>query len=106
MKAISIHKTLYLLFGGIFLFMLIGFSLMLVKTYQESKIFTQKRDGLESNLDIARSELKAQEDYLKRFTEDREFFEWVVRQRIGYAEPGEIIFRFDEEYEDLKITKK
>lgn len=96
MKFRSIHKSIYLLFGGLILFVGIGFALMLMKAERESKVFKQNEKNLEEALERVRNELAIQENYLKRFKQDPEFFEWVARQRIGYAKTDEIIFRFGE----------
>ena len=33
----------------------------------------------------------------KVFLNDREFFEWVVRQQLGYSQGNEVIFDFNNE---------
>lgn len=101
MKVIHWYKFLYLLFTGIFLFVIIGFGVSLLKTYKEGKVFKQTEDNLDDRLIKAKKELKVQEDYLKRFHNDPIFFEWVARRRIGFVEPGEIIFRFNDENSNL-----
>ncbi len=97
MKVIHWYKFLYLLFAGLFLLVIFGFGLSLLKTYREGKIFEQTHSNLHDRLIKAKNELKVQEDYLKRFNNDPNFFEWVVRQRIGFVEQNEIIFRFSDE---------
>jgi cell division protein FtsB len=37
--------------------------------------------------------------YLARLLEDPEFLERVVRERLGYARPDELLFRFSDEPE-------
>ncbi|PWU07597.1 MAG: hypothetical protein C5B43_00105 [Verrucomicrobia bacterium] len=102
MKIIHWYKFLYLLFAGLFLLVVFGFGLALVKIYKEGKVFQKTQDNLEIRLIKAKNELNMQEDYLKRFNEDPIFFEWVVRQRIGFIEPNEIIFRFSDENSNSK----
>lgn len=97
MKFNNIHKSLYFLFLGLVLFVSIGFSFMLMKTHRESKIFEQNEKNLEEALIQAKQEVFIQEEYLKRFSQDSQFREWVARQRIGYARSDEIIFRFGED---------
>lgn len=108
MKFESIHKSIYLLFGGFVLFVGIGFSLMLMKTHRESKVFRQNEKNLEGTLKRAQREIEIQEAYLKHFSQDADFREWVVRQRIGYAKSDEIIFCFgdDEANGDFYSLKK
>lgn len=106
MKFNNIHKSIYLLFGGLVLFVGIGFTLMLMKTYKEGKIFKQNEKNLEDALRRAQNEVIIQEEYLRRFNQDPDFLEWVARQRIGYAKSDEIIFRFGEDDVMLSPTIK
>ena len=41
------------------------------------------------------AELREQQRILERLRTDPEFVEKVIRKRLGYARPGEVIFRFD-----------
>ncbi len=106
MKFSNIHKSICLLFGGLILFVSIGFTLMLIKTHREGKIFKQNEKNLEDALRRAQNEVIIQEEYLKRFNQDPNFLEWVARQRIGYAKSDEIIFRFGEDDVTLNPTIK
>lgn len=90
------HKSLYALFGLFLLFVVIGFGFILLKTYRERKVFQQAESNLEDSLVRIKDEVKVKEDYLKRLEGDSDFLEWVGRQRIGYIESDEIIFRFDD----------
>lgn len=49
----------------------------------------------EARLTAAKARLAEQERILERLRNDPAFVEKVVRQRLGYARPGEVIFRFD-----------
>jgi len=49
----------------------------------------------EARLAAAKTRLAEQEVILERLRTDPTFVEKVVRQRLGYARPGEVIFRFD-----------
>jgi cell division protein FtsB len=42
----------------------------------------------------ARDRLREQERILERLKTDPEFVETAIRQRLKYAKPGEVIFRF------------
>lgn len=100
------YKSLYILLGLLLLFVVIGFGWILLKTYRESKVFKQTDRKLEESLVTIKNEVKLKEDYLKQINEDPDFLEWVGRQRIGYVEADEIIFRFDEENANLKDLRK
>lgn len=101
MKFNGIHKSIYLLFGGLVFFVGILFGFMLMQTHRESKIFKQNEKNLVDALRRAQNDIGVQEDYLKRFNQDPNFLEWVARQRIGYAKSDEIIFCFGEDDANL-----
>lgn len=50
----------------------------------------------EQKLADAQARLKEQEQILERLKTDPSFVERSVRQRLNYAKPGEVIFRFQE----------
>ena len=48
-------------------------------------------------LDVkARKEFAQKEAYMTRLIDDPEFLERVVRERLGYARPDELLFRFSD----------
>ncbi len=47
-------------------------------------------------LEEATTRLREQEKILARLRTERDFVEKVIRKRLGYAKPGEIIFRFED----------
>lgn len=96
MKISGIHKFLYTLFAGVLVAVIVGFGLMWLQANRERAVFVNNETKLDSNLDQARKKLEIEEGYLEQLQRDPEFFEWVARQRIGYAHSDEIIFRFDE----------
>lgn len=49
----------------------------------------------EARLAAARARVAEQQRVLERLKSDPAFVEKVIRQRLGYARPGEVIFRFD-----------
>ena len=44
----------------------------------------------------AKARLQEQERILQRLRTDPAFVEKVIRKRLGYARPGEVIFRFED----------
>lgn len=44
----------------------------------------------------AEARLREQEKILERLRTDRDYVEKVIRKRLGYARPGELIFRFED----------
>jgi cell division protein FtsB len=51
--------------------------------------------GAEAKLADAKARLAEQQRVLERLKTDPAFAEKVIRLRLGYARPGEVIFRFD-----------
>lgn len=99
-RILEIIKKLNLWFSVpvLLLFLLIFFfSGLIIRTYQELKSFQQRELRLEQRLSETEAEFRRKEIYFKRLLEDDEFLERVARQRLGYARPDELIFRFTED---------
>ena len=77
--------------------LIIFFSGLVIRTYNELKNFQIREARLEMRLLEAENEFKRKEIYFKRLLEDDEFLEKVARQRLGYARPDELLFRFNDE---------
>lgn len=48
-------------------------------------------------LESAKSKLAEQQAYLEKLKNDPELVERLIRQKLGYARPGEFVFRFEDE---------
>jgi cell division protein FtsB len=70
---------------------------LVVKNYREFQHFKERESRIEAKLIQARKEFAQKEVYLSRLINDPEFLERVVRERLGYARPDELVFRFSEE---------
>lgn len=81
----------------ILLFLILFFSGLVIRTYNELKNFQMREARLEQRLLEVENEFKRKEAYYKRLFEDDNFLERVARQRLGYARPDELIFRFNDE---------
>ncbi len=55
----------------------------------------QVQAASEAKLAVAEARLREQERILERLRRDPAFVEKVIRKELGYAKPGEVIFRFD-----------
>ncbi len=55
----------------------------------------QTQAASQAKLAAKEAELREQERILERLRTDPAFVEKVIRKRLGYARPGEVIFRFD-----------
>lgn len=67
--------------------------------WQASAEYSQlKRQEADSRQRLAEAEarLREQERILDRLRNDPEYVEKVIRRRLYYAKPGELVFRFEE----------
>ena len=81
---------------GTLLVLVIFFSSLILQTYREYKNFQARELRIEEKLTQARKELEYKEMYLS-LMEDPDFLERVARERLGYARPDELLFRFSDE---------
>lgn len=72
------------------------FSVVLLQTWRERQAFAQQESQLRSRLQQLQEHNAYQRQYLMKLLDDPEFFEKVVRTRLGYSRPGEIIFKFEQ----------
>lgn len=91
------ERVVLLMMMGVLLALIVFFSSLMVQTYREYKNFRVRELRIEAKLTQARKEFEHKEMYLARLLEDPEFMERVVRERLGYARPDELLFRFSEE---------
>lgn len=91
------ERVVLLMVLGVFLALFVFFGGLLLQTYREYKNFRARELRIETKLAQARKEFSRKEAYLTRLMEDQEFLERVVRERLGYARPDELLFRFPEE---------
>ena len=73
------------------------FTSLILQTYREYQNFKLREERVESKLQQAQKKFREKEAYITRLHEDTEFLERVARERLGYAKPDEILFRFIQE---------
>jgi cell division protein FtsB len=71
-----------------------GLVLVWTQTRREYVAFEEKRQGMETHLVELKKERESKEAYLRAFINEPDFVERVIRDRMGYVEPGEVVFRF------------
>lgn len=81
---------------ALMLMLVVFFSSLILQTYREYKNFKVRELRIEEKLIQARKELDYKEMYLS-LMEDPDFLERVARERLGYARPDELLFRFSDE---------
>lgn len=72
------------------------FSGFVLQSFREYKNFKLEENRIEAKLAQTQEELEHQEIYLS-LLEDPDFLERVARERLGYARPDELLFRFSDE---------
>ena len=91
------ERVLLFMLLGLLCVLVIFFGGLLLNTHREFQNFKTRQDRIESKLIQARKEFEQKEAYLTRLLEDPEFLERVVRERLGYSRPDELLFRFSDE---------
>jgi cell division protein FtsB len=66
-------------------------------TYQEYRHLLQQEQEQSHRLEQLRRVHQQHQDHLQHLLTDEEFFEQVVKQRMGYLHDEEILFRFEHE---------
>ncbi len=94
-------QTSYKFLLAVLAFALVGvgvvFGSTLLRTWREYGVLKQREAAYQQQIAEARITRAHQEVYLKKLIEDPEFLERVIRERMGYSRPNEIIFRFVDE---------
>ena len=91
------ERVLLLMLLGMLGVLVVFFGGLLLNTHREFENFKARQDRIDSKLIQARKEFQQKEAYLNRLLEDPEFLERVVRERLGYSRPDELLFRFSED---------
>ncbi|MDQ8193319.1 septum formation initiator family protein [Coraliomargarita sp. SDUM461004] len=91
------ERVLLLMLMGMLCVLVVFFGGLMLKTHREYQNFKARENRIEAKLIQARKEFDQKEAYMARLLDDPEFLERVVRERLGYARPDELLFRFSDE---------
>lgn len=91
------ERALVLMLIGMLCVLVVFFGSLVLKTHREYQNFKERENRIEVKLIQARKEFAHKEAYLSRLLDDPDFLERVVRERLGYARPDELLFRFSDE---------
>ncbi|MDR0901168.1 MAG: septum formation initiator family protein [Opitutaceae bacterium] len=89
----SVLISFYLL---LFVAVVAGLGVSTWRNEQELQRIRKQEQQVRLRLAQARERLADQERALERLRKDPAYVETVIRRRLGYAKPGEIIFRFED----------
>ena len=95
-KAVIFHKALVAVLATVLLGICVSFGVILFQTNRELEVLEAKQAEYRQALVEKNSVYQARHAYLKKMLTDVDFFEKVVRERLGYSRENEIIFRFPE----------
>ncbi len=73
----------------------VGTGVLFLEARAEYDALKVKQAVVQRELAAARERLAEQERFLQRLRTDPVLVEKVIRQRLGYGRPGEVVFRFD-----------
>ena len=95
LRELNSHRLIVLLY----VFLLTGFGVgagaLFIEAQAEHDKLKQDQVASAAKLAAARTRLQEQKRILERLHTDPVFVEKVIRKELGYARPGEVIFRID-----------
>ena len=91
------RKFLFGLYSVIFAAIVVGAATLFWQTRIEYKRLKDVELATRERVKEAQGELELQQEVLRRLREDPAYVETVIRRRLGYAKPDEMLFRFDSE---------
>ena len=74
----------------------IGAGVLLLEARAQHRQLKQTEAATRRQLAEAEARLNEQKRILERLRSDPDYVERVIRKRMSYARPGEVIFRFEE----------
>lgn len=89
------RRAIVLLYAVLLIVCGVGSGLLFLEARAEYNALQERQAVLQRELAAAKARLAEQERFLLRLQADPAFAEKVIRQRLGYGRPGEVVFRFD-----------
>ncbi len=96
MKIFRLPRIILILLSGTLCLIIFSIAMVLMQTSREYKNFKVRELQYEQRLLLAHKEFQAKEDYVNRMLNNPESLERLVREKLGYARPDEMIFRFED----------
>jgi cell division protein FtsB len=92
---VKLRRLIIALYVLLFAGLGIGAGVLCRDAWSEYDKLKQNESEAKRRLAEAETRLADQEKILRRLRTDPEFVEKVIRSRLGYAKPGEYIFRYE-----------
>ncbi len=89
------QRVVTIIMAVVFIAMSIGSATVFLQTKAEYDQRKQTERVVKDRLRIAQERLHEQEEMLQRLRTDPEYVALVIRRRLGYAKPNELVFRFE-----------
>ena len=89
------RRLIVLLYVVLLTGFVVGAGALLIEAQREYGKLKKDQAASAAKLAAARMRLQEQQRILERLRSDPVFVEKVIRTELGYARPGEVIFRFD-----------
>jgi cell division protein FtsB len=103
---VNLRRVIISIYLLVFLSMTVASGVFFLHTRREYQLL--QRSEVESRQQLAEAQLKLreQERILERLRNDPAYVEMVIRRRLGYAKPDEMIFRFESSGDrDLRLDE-
>ncbi len=84
------------LLSGVLCLVVFSLVMVLLQTWREYDHFKEREYQYEQRLLKTQTEFQSKEEYFNRILNDPEFLERIVREKLGYTRPDEMIFRFED----------
>lgn len=73
-----------------------SFSTVWMQSYRELKTYKLRESEAIARQEALQVDAAYKEEYLRKLMTDPAFLERVVRERIGYVEPDDVVYLFEE----------
>lgn len=91
---------IYTIWGLLLIIPASGYWILVRPLRLHYRYICSEQDRLSMQLLDLREKVSANEAYLKRFARQSSFRQHVLKERLGYAEPDEWVYIFEEEQHD------
>lgn len=96
-KSVTAHRALVAVTAIVFVCICGSIGLVLLQTRRELNVHEAKQVEYRQLLVEKHANYQVRHTYLKKALTDADFFDHVVRERLGYSREDEIIFRFPDQ---------
>lgn len=104
MKSESYYKTLLFVLAALSVAAATVLATAFLQTWREYETVKARKTQIAADLQKLQDQIGLREEYFERLLNDGDFFERVVRQRLGYSRNGEIIFKFEPDSAKLRAA--